>query len=170
MRFVMGSTRWRAVTVATCCWVASLGVGGDQAEAACNLIPQTEKTFDGALGALNRPFAAPSEPVQVQLRPCDTASPGLPLSISNYLVTVIYTPEGIGAAKHAVVLTSGSCGAINLSPCTAQLGVGGSAMCVPAPASAMQLVNPSTLRFNFPDTDGMLAPAGDLRTLTGPAK
>jgi len=40
-----------------------------QAHASCNLIPGTEKTFDAALGATNRPFAAPGETLEVRLRP-----------------------------------------------------------------------------------------------------
>src|SRR5439155_21571671 len=46
------------------------------AQAVCNLIPQTTRTFSGALGTANRPFAAPGEPLEIALRPCDVASPG----------------------------------------------------------------------------------------------
>jgi hypothetical protein len=39
----------------------ALLAGARVAVAGCNLIPGTVKTFDGAVGAANRPFAAPGE-------------------------------------------------------------------------------------------------------------
>ena len=51
------------------------------ARAACNLIPGTEKTFGSALGATNRPFAAPGERLELRLRsstPRPDSSPTAP--------------------------------------------------------------------------------------------
>ena len=36
-----------------------------EGEAACNLIPGTEKTFPGQVGALTRPYAAPGEVIEL---------------------------------------------------------------------------------------------------------
>ncbi|HVM95463.1 MAG TPA: hypothetical protein VMT89_03690, partial [Candidatus Acidoferrales bacterium] len=38
------------------------------AHAACNLIPQTDKTFESVRGSTNRPYAGPGEPIDVRLR------------------------------------------------------------------------------------------------------
>ena len=38
----------------------------------------TSLFIHAALGALNRPFAAPGETVEVRLRPCDTSSTAMP--------------------------------------------------------------------------------------------
>src|SRR5262249_25388283 len=142
-----------------------------KAEAACNLIPQTAKTFDAAVGATNRPFAAPGEPVEVHVRPCDTASAGFGVApdIADFLVTVVFTPSG-AATKRAVVMTSDTdCSAVDLTACKTTLGAA-NVDCISAPASAMQVVDPTTVRFNFPSTDNFVGSPGDLRTLTGPAK
>src|SRR5262249_21192861 len=73
------------------------------AGAACNLIPGTSLTFNSALGATNRPFAAPNENLEITVRGCD-ASPGLTATATDHLVTVLFTPP-TGPA-HAVVLTA----------------------------------------------------------------
>ena len=170
MHIAIRGNRGLTLAAATLWCVASITLGAGEAEAACNLIPQTSKTFDAAVGSLNRPFAAPLEPLEVRVRPCDEDSPGFTPTIGDFLVTVIYKPGGVGA-NHAVVLTSApTCGAVNLTTCNTQLGGPGLASCVAAPTSGMQIVNSSTLRFTFPNTDAVLGPAGDSRTLAGPAK
>ena len=144
------------------------------AGAACNLIPGTVKTFNSTLGATNRPFAGPAEALEVKLRPCDVGSPGIPALPSDSVVTVVFTPTG-GGARNAVILTAaGSCSAIDpqLAACSAQLG-GGTATCVSAPASGLQVVDRPdgrSLRFSFPDTDALIGGANDDVTLAGPAK
>ncbi len=141
--------------------------------AACNLIPGTIKTFNSALGATNRPFAAPGESLEVKLRPCDTGSTGIPAAPAGSVVTVVFTPSS--GAKNAVILTAAAdCSAITpqLAACNAQLG-GGTATCVAAPASGLQVVDRGTersLRFAFPDTDSFLGTPTDDVTLAGPAK
>jgi WD40-like Beta Propeller Repeat len=143
-------------------------------DAACNLIPGTAKTFNGALGATNRPYAAPGEGLELRLRPCDAASPGLGATAADQVVTVVFTPP-LGAAPHAVVLTAApDCTAITpkLAACEAALGGGGTATCVPAPASGLALVDRNgvpTLHLQFPDTDALVDDPGDEHTLAGPA-
>src|SRR5690606_19081928 len=77
--------------------------------AGCDLIPQAQPIFRGALGTLDRPFAGPGDFVEVHVRPtiCDTASPGLPTSVDDVDVTLLFEPPG--GPRRAVVLTTASC-------------------------------------------------------------
>ena len=140
------------------------------AHAGCNLIPGTEKTFNAAAGATNRPYAAPGERLEVRTRPCDPAS--LKQNVTHHVVTVVFTPAA--GPSNAVVLTAeDDCGAITpmLAACTAQLG-GGSATCVAGDPAGLALVDRNgvpMLGFYFPDSDALFAPAGDGRPLAGPA-
>src|ERR1043166_5442582 len=106
--------------------------------AACNLIPQTENSFDSALGVSTRPFAAPGEPIELRVRPCDTAptgtSPGISPTPTAQNITVLFKPTGNGT-KHAVVLTAASdCTALTaqLAACDLLLGAPGGTQGVPA--------------------------------------
>ena len=161
--------------VFVCGLVAAVVAGGREAGAACNLIPGTEKTFDGTLGATNRPFAAPGEPIELRVRPCDTTSTGFTANAGDHVVTVLFTPVAGGASRNAVVLTAAAdCSGLSaeLSACQAQLGAGGTATCVAGAAAGLQIVdrdNSRYLRFLFPDTDVLVDAAGDDHTLTGPA-
>lgn len=142
------------------------------ARAACNLIPQTTKIFDGAMGSSNRPFASPGEPIEIGVRPCDVASAGLSMNITDQLVTVVFTPEG-GATRNAAVLTAGSCASLSaeLAACTGLLG-GGQVMCIEGAAAGLKTVQRSGrthLQFAFPNTDAFLGVNGDALTLAGPA-
>src|SRR5262245_1322538 len=65
----------------------SFFAGPSTARAACNLIPGTEKSFAGTLGATNRPYSAPGERVELRLRGCD-ASPGFLLQGADHVVTL----------------------------------------------------------------------------------
>src|SRR6266404_433746 len=55
--------------------------GSSAAHAGCNLLPQAQPIFRGALGTLDRPFAGPGDFVELHVRPtiCDRTSPGLGL-------------------------------------------------------------------------------------------
>lgn len=157
--------RMLAVQVAM---VASLAPAIDL-HAACNLIPGTAKTFSSALGAVNRPFAAPGERVELRARKCD-ASPGFSASGSAHVVTLMFKPTS-GGNRRAVVLAA-NCGAVDLAPCSAAPGVV-SATCVQAtPGTLSTRIDVDQLDrrldFVFPDTDALLAPDGDDRTLSGP--
>jgi len=61
--------------------VAALVVlfGARAVHAGCNLIPQAEPAFRGALGTVDRPYATPGDFIDVNVRQalCDQASPGV---------------------------------------------------------------------------------------------
>src|SRR5262249_635510 len=82
--------------------LALLLLSPETSRAACNLIPQTEKSFDSVRGAATRPFAAPGEPIELRLRPCDAATPAISSNPTDHLVTVVFTPTGSGV-KNAIV-------------------------------------------------------------------
>jgi Tol biopolymer transport system component len=136
------------------------------ARAVCNLIPQTERTFVASLGATNRPFAAPGEPIDLRVRTCDQRSPGFLSNAADHVVTVVFQPSA-GGSRHVVVLAA-SCP--DLSACLTNPNVS-SARCSPAGADfTLATVNGERrLRLRFPDTDADLPPDGDDRTLAGPA-
>ncbi len=137
--------------------------------AGCNLIPGTVKTYGGALGATNRPYAAPGERLELQLRPCD-ASVGFLPNGADHVVTLVFTAPGGGSRR--VVALAANCGAVDLSACSTAPGVV-SATCVTAnPVTLATRVDVDRgdrrLVFSFPDTDAILAPDGDDVTLAGP--
>ena len=165
--------RLRASGVTMSCLVVVLGLYARPAHAGCNLIPGTSKSFQGTLGATNRPFAAPGENVEVNLRPCDSGSPGLSTTLTNHLVTVVFQPPS-GPRNVKVLTADPTCTAVDAkiaSECTGLPG-GGMATCVPLAQSGLELVNRNgvpALSFRFPNTDGDFLPDLDQRTLTGPA-
>ena len=69
------------------CLATLLLATAPRADAACNLIPGTAKTYDSIVGAANRPFAAPGELLELRLRPCDTSSPGFLPNAADQVVT-----------------------------------------------------------------------------------
>src|SRR6185369_446984 len=87
------------------------GAGPPRARAACNLIPSASQTFRSALGATNKPFAAPADFVEVSVQPaaCDVGSPGLLPNATDHDVTIAFTPPNRGQAR--VVLLTESCAA-----------------------------------------------------------
>jgi hypothetical protein len=137
------------------------------ARAACNLIPGTAKTFDAALGATNRPFAAPGERLEVRLRGCD-ASPGFQPSGSDHVVTIVFkAPDG----TNRVVALATDCSGIDTATCAAAPGVA-SAVCLPTPDLATRTdvdLGDRRIVFPFPDTDAEFAAANDDLTLSGAA-
>jgi hypothetical protein len=166
----------RSVTFVLCALVSgSLAVR--EAGAACNLIPSASKTFRGALGATNRPFAAPGDFVEVGVDPtrCDSASPGFSADGADQVVSIVFTPSG-GQAR-VVFLTAGSCTSGTTKAlrqaCENAPGVGaGNVSCVEAGTNDLAVVDRNgsrRLAFRFPDTDAFFAPDGDDRTLAGPA-
>lgn len=141
-----------------------------EADAACNLIPGTEKTFPGQVGALTRPYAAPGETIELKLRDCDAVSTGIGPSGENHLVTVLFEP--LVGPPQAVVLADGiTCDAIDLASCEAELG-GGDVTCVSGSEAGLAVVDRNgepRLRFRFPDTDFARDGAEDDLTYSGPA-
>jgi hypothetical protein len=151
------------------------------APAGCNLIPQAQPIFRGALGTLDRPFAGPGDFVELHVRPaiCDRTSSGIGTDPSSLVVTLLFTPSA--GPKRAVVLTTQSCTdpalvqKLNACASTPGMGVGG-VSCVQVnqsgPVDAAIVTRDDSiprLRFRFPDTDAIVGPAGDDRTLAGPA-
>lgn len=137
-------------------------LAGAPADAACNLIPGTTKTFGGVLGAANRPFAAPGELVELRFRGCEATKSAFLPAAGDHLVTLAFKPAG-GTPRLVV-----------LAPDCAQVPV---ASCGPTPTvcrspGPMLAIDPDLgdrrLRFILPDTDALLAPAGDGIGLAGP--
>ena len=138
------------------------------ASAACNLIPGTAKTFNAALGATNRPYAAPGERLELRRRFCDAGS-GFLADPADHVVTFAFKPSP-GATR--IVVLADDCGKVQLAACSSAPGVL-SATCREAVPGDLQLrtdVDQGDRRLvvRFPDTDDVLAPAGDDATLAGP--
>ncbi len=152
-----------------------------RAHAGCDLIPQSQPVFRGALGTLDRPFARPGDFVELHVRPtiCDAASPGLGADPSALAVTLLFTPAG--GPKRAVVLTTRSCADAavvqKLETCAATPAMSsGGVSCIQVNQSGpvdMAIITRADgiprLRFRFPDTDAILGSGGDDNTLAGPA-
>jgi hypothetical protein len=128
-----------------------------EVRAGCNLHPQTIKTYNSTLGVTNRPYAGPGERIDVRLRPCDVASPGLGAADGDHVVTVVFQPPG--GTSHAVVLTAApTCAAIapQLATCAGQLTGGGVAICMPQAEAGIKRIDRDTieyLSFRFPTTE-----------------
>ena len=95
--------------------VASIALAPRVLHAGCDLIPQAQPIFRGALGSLDRPFAGPGDFVELHVRPtiCDQASPGLPASVDDLVVTLLFEP--ISGPKRVVVLTTQACDAADVA-------------------------------------------------------
>lgn len=142
------------------------------AHAACDIIPGTAKSFRGALGTIDRPFAGPGDFVEVRLPPaCDGASRGFDPDTSAHRVAVVFTPPN--GATNAVVLAEDCEGLeTELEQCGAPEGycrqINGNGQPI-----GMEIA-PGPLgprfRFRFPDTDALLLPDHDDLTFTGPAR
>ncbi|MGH7896053.1 MAG: TolB family protein, partial [Candidatus Binatia bacterium] len=136
-------------------------------QAACNLIPGTEKTFGGVLGATNRPFAAPGESVELRVRACETSRTAFLPTGADHVVTVVFTAAGGGTTR--LVALSTDCAQVATGACaptpTVCKQVSGAALATIVDAD----LGDRRLVFQFPDTDADLAPDGDDITLSGPA-
>ncbi|MCC6765147.1 MAG: PD40 domain-containing protein [Deltaproteobacteria bacterium] len=161
--------------------VVALGAAAlrpDAARAGCDLIPQAQPVFRGALGTLDRPYAGPGDFVELHVRPgvCDQASAGLPQSVDDLVVTLVFEP--LSGPKRVVVLTTDACDApgvaARLGTCDAAPGVA-SVACVqmnaagPTDMAIVERDGIPRLRFRFPNTDLFLDGSPDDRTLAGPA-
>ncbi len=165
----------RAVVV----WIGLLTLAVSQsASAVCNVIPAAMGVFRGGLGATSTPYASPGDRVEVRVRPdvCDGASTGfVDVDLDgdardDHIVTLIFTPPQ--GPANAVVLAN-DCGdvpASELTACEGDLGVGGTATCLPAGPSELVAPSTSRLAFRFPDTDTLVGVGGDGITYAGPAK
>jgi hypothetical protein len=137
-------------------------------EAACNLIPGTAKSFDAVLGATNRPFAGPGEPLEIRLRPCDAGSPGFLPFGDDHVVTIVF--KAPGGANRVVALAT-DCLGVDTATCEGAPGVT-SAVCHATPGLVTfddVDAGDRRIRFPFPATDAEFPPAADGLSLTGPA-
>ncbi|RMF25410.1 MAG: hypothetical protein D6760_01035 [Deltaproteobacteria bacterium] len=156
-------------------WAALTAGPVYKAQASCNIIPGTAKTFRGARGTLDRPFAEPGTWVDVGVDPaCHPGTAGFAALPEDHRVVVAFTPP---AAAPTVVVLAADCAAAaaEVAACGQRPEVG-SAVCIEVAASGaspdLELVARSDgthLRFRFPDTDSLVGSAGDGRTLSGPA-
>jgi hypothetical protein len=100
-------------------------LGGRLVHAGCNLIPQAQPAFRGALGTLDRPYAAPGDFVDVNVRTslCDGVSSGVSSDPSNSEVTLLFTPTD--GPRRLVVLTTMPCASLasRLDACEDNSGV-----------------------------------------------
>ena len=130
---------------------------GPAAHGGCNLIPGTIKTFNSTLGTSNRPYAAPGERLELHLRPCDTASPGLTADATDHIVTVVFTPAA-GPHNTVVLTANADCSTLSsqLVACESQLTGGGRTLCLAGTAAGLAIVDRDGVRnlsFRFPDSD-----------------
>ena len=151
-------------------------VGASRADAGCNLIPGVARSFDGARGALDRPFAGPGDFIDVRLRPaCAEPAAGFGGAPGDFVVSVVFTPPG--APRHLVAVAE-DCAALapELARCAGRASLAG-ATCVPANVpsptgqlgTSIEVLDAQRLRLRFPDTDALLDAPDDGRTLAGPA-
>ncbi|MGH0033687.1 MAG: hypothetical protein ACQGVK_01525 [Myxococcota bacterium] len=153
---------------------ASIGLPS-QAWASCNVVPGSVNTFRAALGATDRPFAAPGDTVKVQLdlAGCEAAAePGFVDSGNaagaedDFQVVLVFTPPN-GPANVVVLHDEddpqacvGFEGSAAQQACQASLPVLGDgapgstrqALCLP---TAINVPDASTLEFEFPDTHAL---------------
>jgi len=98
-------------------------LGADRAEAGCNIIPGTTKSFRGSLGTLDRPFATPGTWVEINLgSPCHSASPGFSALPESHNVTVVFKPAN-GPSNLVTLSTDCSALASRLQTCQDTPGI-----------------------------------------------
>jgi Tol biopolymer transport system component len=140
----------------------------ERAAASCNTIPGAIRNFRGALGGLDRPFAAPGDVVELRVRPaiCDAEAPPLSHITAHSVVTIVFAPPS--GQKHVVILATSCTG---ITDCAGALDT----MCVPvSPSSkpvglkAVSKGGEVVLKIRFPDTDDLGLTTAD-HTLSGPA-
>jgi len=89
--------------------------------------------------------------------------------VSDQVVTVVFTPPTGGAN---VVALAADCASVDVAACEATPGVG-NATCIPAGSFGLldlERIDQRTLRFRFPDTDGLVLDPNDRLALAGPAR
>ena len=142
--------------------------------ASCNQIPGTVNTFRGAIGSLDRPFAAPGDSLDFRLSPSCDASPPLSESAADYIVTIVFKPP---AGVRTIIALAADCDGVEaeLAACSGLANVGAT-RCVPfveedgvAGVEILETDGVRRLRFRFPDTDIDLGTTNDDRTLAGSA-
>ncbi|MEO2169267.1 MAG: hypothetical protein ABGY42_14345, partial [bacterium] len=136
--------------------VAMLFAGA--AQASCQHFPGVERTYGGALGSANRPWAAPGESLELRHRSCDSGGAEPALLGSDNVVTIAYLePGGTGASLVVLTDTCDAALVAEVDGCTSRKSVT-AARC----AETASLASPgdSRLRFAFPDTADLFGGAG----------
>lgn len=141
--------------------------------AACNLIPQTTKSFQGTLGVADRPYAIPGEWVSLRLDPvCHGSSAGFGPMAADHVVTLVFSPP---AGPTNIVVLASDCAAMEPQrlACGNRTDVD-TASCLTvntaSPPLGLNVIDKDGtryLRFRFPDTDELVGTPIDDRTLTG---
>jgi len=121
---------------------------------ACNLIPVAQKLYPSARGAIVSPITTQTKQVVLRLPACPEITEQFDPVAANNDVEMTFEPPGEGspttiAIASGVVVEHCASGAICIG-------------CTPTECN--------TLRFTMPNTDDALAPPGDGRGLTGPAR
>jgi hypothetical protein len=165
------ATALRLRDAGACALLALLAVR--PAYGGCNIIPGTTQTFRGALGIVDRPFAAPGDFVTLRLHPgCDAASAGFAASAAEHVVTVVFTPPQ--GPRHVVYLAA-DCAALEAARqrCTDRHHDVAAATCVQAnqlgDLEVRERDGTRLLSFRFPDTDTLVDQPKVDHTLSGPA-
>ena len=140
------------------------------ASGACNIIPPATPTFRSTLANTDRPFARPGDWVRLSLdAACHGASGGFTGTTDDQVVTVLFTPPN---GQRNVVAIATDCGNVDTTTCTMRSDVD-TATCIQVNGAgdpvALERVDQRTLRFRFPDTDGLVLSASDDLTFSGPA-
>ncbi len=141
----------------------------EHALAACNLIPGVEKVYASHRGAVNRPYAAPGETMELRLRACDVDTAGFEATGADHVASFLFKPTG-GGANHMVVVAA-DCLSVDTATCAADPGID-AVTCIEAPAALNSRtdIDDGDLRLvvTMPDTDALFAGASDDNTLAGP--
>jgi cysteine-rich repeat protein len=161
-----GRVRTLAACVAATVVMASVA---RPAGAGCNVIPPAVESFRGTLGSTDRPFARPGDWLRVALDPaCHGGSAGFAAAAGDQVVTIVFTPP---VGPRNVAMLAESCAAVDTASCAARADVD-TATCLEVNgggAPALEVIDSRTLRFRFPDTDGLFRDGGDDLTFSGPA-
>jgi Tol biopolymer transport system component len=153
------------VALVTCFTAAGIA----PAYACCNVIPGTTQSFRASQTTIDRPFAGPGDFVELTLDPtCSPVAREFSLQPADQVITVVFTPPH-GALRNVIVLAV-DCAAIApaLAQCAASAGVSPQCLPLSVAASDVQVIDPHTLRFRFPDTSPFLDSTTGL-TFTGSA-
>lgn len=141
----------------------ALFLGAVPARASCDLFPTVERSYEGVLGATNRPYAAPGETLEIRHRDCDDGGKNPAAQADQNLVTVAFLDPG-GQSGSLVVVADECDDSLTalVDACSMTIGVDAAA-CVPS--DELEVAG-SQLRFTFPETASLFG--GE--DLVGPAR
>ncbi len=121
------------------------------------------------LGSVDRPFAGPGDVLTVRLsEACDGVSPGFRRRAADHVATFAFKPP---SGSISLVFLAEDCSRITPRAAACERsGAVESATCLAIPGlfAFPRTGEARALQFPLPDTDAVLAPDGDRRSLTGP--